>query len=136
MSDRHELETVFADLIRARRDEERARRTTVVGPHRDDLEIEIDGRSSRSFASQGQQRSVILAIKIAHANIVRDYLGRYPVFLLDDVMSELDGARRAQLLALIDSGMQTIVTTTNISYFTPQEVDRAKVVRIGHADGR
>mgnify|MGYP003375385473 CR=1 FL=1 len=63
---------------------------TGVGPHRDDLHIEIDGRSARSFGSQGQQRSCVLALKLAEASLLYRLLGERPVVLLDDVMSELD----------------------------------------------
>ena len=79
---------------------------------------------------------MVLAVKMAHAALVRDMLGHYPVFLLDDVMSELDRDRRRALLSLIDTGMQTIVTTANLDYFTDEERDRAKVVSMFHGELR
>ncbi len=128
--DRQRVVEAFHDILRERRQEEVARRTTVAGPHHDDIAMTIDGRAVRNFGSQGQQRTTILAIKMANAALVKDMLGYYPVFLLDDVMSELDNDRRRALFSLIDTGMQTIVTTANLDYFTQGERDRAKVLSI------
>ena len=80
-----------------------------VGPHRDDLHIEIDGRSARSFGSQGQQRSCVLALKLAEASLLYRLLGERPVVLLDDVMSELDQSRQDYLLNHIE-GWQVFIT--------------------------
>ena len=82
---------------------------TGVGPHRDDLHIEIDGRSARSFGSQGQQRSCVLALKLAEASLLYRLLGERPVVLLDDVMSELDQSRQDYLLNHIE-GWQVFIT--------------------------
>ena len=71
---------------------------TSVGPHRDDLEILINGISARMYGSQGQQRSAVLSLKLAEANILEEITGEKPVVLLDDVMSELDGGRQEYLL--------------------------------------
>lgn len=111
--------------------EERRRLTTLAGPHRDDVVFRIGGRDARAFASQGQQRTVALAWKLAEVSVVRDVLRRDPVLLLDDVMSELDGERRAALSDLVASEVQTFVTTTNIGYFAPAMLERAKVVEVG-----
>lgn len=84
-------------LSRARREDLSAGFTTA-GPHRDDLEILVDGRAARSFGSQGQQRSCVLALKLAEAELVQQLAGEPPVVLLDDVMSELDAGRQDYLL--------------------------------------
>lgn len=123
-------ESLRARLAAVRADEIR-RCQTLVGPHLDDVEFSIEGRSARSFGSQGQQRSLVLAIKLAQVDLVREMQGQYPVFLLDDVMSELDTRRRSRLFDLIQSGMQTVVTTTNLEYFRPEELDQATVVHVG-----
>lgn len=68
------------------------------GPHRDDIEIKINGRNARSFASQGQQRSAVLSLKLAEASVLRQRMGEQPVILLDDVLSELDNSRQDFLL--------------------------------------
>lgn len=85
---------------------------TTAGPHRDDLVIHIDGNDSKVFASQGQQRSIVLSVKLAEAEMINKITGEYPVLLLDDVMSELDDARSEQLLASTDV-MQSVITTCN-----------------------
>ena len=80
------------------------------GIHKDDLEISLDGNRARIFASQGQQRSLSLALKLAEGEIIRDECGGdYPVFLFDDVLSELDSGRRSYLLSNL-SGKQVIMT--------------------------
>lgn len=125
-------ERLYAQLAAARADETR-RCQTLVGPHLDDIEFLVEGRSARAFASQGQQRTLVLAVKLAQVELVREMQGGYPLFLLDDVMSELDTNRRARLFDLIQNGVQTVVTTTNLEYFRAEELDQAKVVRL---DGR
>lgn len=91
------------------------RGSTVNGCHRDDLEIIINGEPIRIFASQGQQRTAVLALKIAELEIINDETGSMPVLLLDDVMSELDETRRSQLLSSIGDA-QVILTCTDKSH--------------------
>jgi DNA replication and repair protein RecF len=110
--------------------EERARGTTVVGPHRDDIEFRIEGRDARTFASQGQQRSVALAWKLAELAVIQEISGQPPVLLLDDVMSELDEQRRHALTRFVGEAAQTVVTTTNLGYFEPDLIARARVVEL------
>lgn len=117
------LDEVYEDEVR--------RGITLVGPHRDEILFTIDGREARTFASQGQQRSLVLAWKIAEVQVTDDILGRYPLLLLDDVMSELDSERREAFLRFIEDDMQTVITTTNLGYFTEDTLERAKVVKIG-----
>lgn len=95
-------------LLKSRRDDLFAGHTGC-GPHRDDLQLLIDSRSARSFGSQGQQRSCVLALKLAEASLLRDLLGESPVVLLDDVMSELDQSRQVYLLNHIE-GWQVFIT--------------------------
>jgi DNA replication and repair protein RecF len=83
---------------------------TLYGAHKDDLEILLNGHPARLFASQGQQRSLSLALKIAEGEICREDFGEYPVFLFDDVLSELDASRRAFLLSRM-AGKQVIMTS-------------------------
>lgn len=71
---------------------------TLSGPHRDDMDILINGKTAKSFASQGQQRSAVLSLKLAEAAVLREKMGEEPVILLDDVLSELDGGRQDFLL--------------------------------------
>jgi DNA replication and repair protein RecF len=85
---------------------------TASGPHRDDIDIEINGTDAKNFASQGQTRTAALSIKLAEVEIFKTLSGEYPVLILDDVMSELDLPRRKKLLERT-SGLQTILTCTH-----------------------
>ena len=120
----------MTEALHSKRSEERARRTTLVGPHRDDLLFEIDGRDARAFASQGQQRSIALAWKLAELEVIESLNGKTPALLLDDVMSELDETRRHALATRVGDRTQTIVTTTNLGYFEKDLIDAAKVVEL------
>jgi len=112
-------EEELARRIAASRNEDLARGFTTVGPHADDLEREVKGRSARRFASQGQQRTAVLAAKIAETRALAASTGLTPLMLLDDVSSELDDARNASLLAFLDGiGGQVFITTTH-----PKHVD-------------
>jgi len=88
--------------------------TTLVGPHRDDLAFELGGRDLASFASRGQQRTAILALKLAELDLLAGLDGTPPLLLLDDVFSELDPARRAHLVRRIATLPQAFVTTTTL----------------------
>ena len=100
--------------MRAARNEDIRRMTTSVGVHRDDIAITINGKDARTFASQGQQRSAVLALKLAQLELFWQERGEAPILMLDDVMSELDPSRRRQLLERIDR-VQTFVTCTDLS---------------------
>ena len=126
-----DLEEAFRAALAAHRGEDLARGHTSVGPQRDDVAMSIAGLPARTFASQGQQRSLVLAWKIAEVEVVRDILGRPPLLLLDDVMSELDADRRRAVMRFVQEGIQTVITTTNLGYFEGDVLDRAKVVRVG-----
>lgn len=97
------------------------RGVTTVGPHHDDLVISLDGRDARSYASQGQQRTAVVSLKLAEAELVARRTRERPVLLLDDVLSELDAERRAALLRKIGDGGQVIVTSAEAGPF-PQEM--------------
>lgn len=112
------------------RDEELRRHRSLVGPHADQIHFMIDGRSATCFGSQGQQRSVVLAYKLAEAAAVEEVLGVKPVLLLDDVMSELDEARREALVGYISHDVQTFITTANLGYFDEDMLSAANVVRL------
>ena len=88
----------------------------LAGPHREDLEILLDGQPARVYGSQGQQRSCVLAMKLAEATVVGDLFGEHPVLLLDDVLSELDDERQTYLLTRMGEH-QTIVTTCDTAAF-------------------
>lgn len=116
--------------LRAKEREERARSTSLVGPHRDDITFTIGGRDARAFASQGQQRTIALSWKLGEVMVVTDVSGQPPVLLLDDVMSELDEKRRHALTRFVGTTTQTFVTTTNLGYFELDLLERAMVVEL------
>jgi DNA replication and repair protein RecF len=107
-------EQALLETLSLRTAEEIARGVTLAGPHRDDIAFDLDGRAARGTASQGQQRSIVLACKLAEVRYLQDASGVAPVILLDDVLSELDPDRRGRLLALLADGAQhqVLVTTT------------------------
>lgn len=102
------------EVLRDRRREDQRRGTTSVGPHRDDLEVALDGRPAADFASQGQARALVLAFKLAEVQVAHAAMGKRPLLLLDDVSSELDPRRTALLFAtLADDVGQCVLTTTS-----------------------
>jgi DNA replication and repair protein RecF len=109
--------------------------TTLIGPHRDDLVFELDGRDMSGFASRGQQRTAILAFKLAELDLLTEEDGRPPLLLLDDVFSELDPDRRAHLVRRIAELPQAFVTTTTLEDLDPALVAAATAWEVV-ADGR
>lgn len=105
-------------LMRARQREEIRRQVTLVGPHRDDVAFWIDGKDARLYGSQGQQRTAVLALKLAELQFMAAQLGEFPVLLLDDVASELDPTRRHYLLNAMEEGIQTFVSCTDLETLT------------------
>ncbi len=114
-----------AELVARRREDER-RGMTTVGPHRDDLSIELDGQPAGDFASQGQSRALVLAFKLAEVRAARRLQGAPPLLLLDDVSSELDPARSVLLFrTLAEDAGQCVLTTTDRRYIElPPDVPR------------
>jgi len=112
------------------RSREIARGQTLAGPHRDDLELTINGREAKAFASQGQQRTVVLALKLAELDVFRREAAEPPLLLLDDVLAELDIRRQNALLAAIGGEVQTFVTSTHLSDFTADWIDAAAIFSV------
>lgn len=117
----------FASSLAARAESDVARGTTGLGPHRDDVLLKVDNLPAREFASQGQQRTAAIALKLAEIELVENYVGEPPVVLLDDVMGELDELRRAQVLELTTGRCQTLLTTTHLSDIGERALQRAAV---------
>ena len=103
----------FADALAQRRDAELTRRTSLVGPHRDDLEFRLGSRPLAAFGSQGQQRTAVLALKVAEYGTLEARSGEAPLLLLDDVLSELDLERQRAFLHGVAGVEQAFITTTN-----------------------
>jgi DNA replication and repair protein RecF len=109
--------------------------STLIGPHRDDLVFELDGRDLAGFASRGQQRTAILAFKLAELDLLTAQDGRPPLLLLDDVFSELDPDRRAHLVRRIAELPQAFVTTTTLNDLDRALVDAATTWEVRPDDG-
>ncbi|AFQ42114.1 DNA replication/repair protein RecF [Desulfosporosinus meridiei] len=104
----------FANLLNEKLDQEIERQMILIGPHRDDLQIFLNDKPGRLYASQGQQRSLVLSLKLAELELMRQEKGEYPLLLLDDVLSELDRFRRDYLIKFIESSkIQTLITMTS-----------------------
>lgn len=104
---------------------------TSVGPHRDDFNVYINDIDTKTFGSQGQQRTAVLTIKFSALKIIKEITGEYPVLLLDDVLSELDINRKRYILGTI-SGIQTIITCTGISDLEDYLDNEAKVFNVSN----
>ena len=106
------------------------RGSTKIGPHQDDLGFYINDLDAKMYASQGQQRSIVLSLKLAEINYLKSKTGTYPVLLLDDVLSELDKNRQLKLLDAINENVQTFITTPSISDIKEDLLKKAKVFKI------
>ncbi len=107
------------------------RGVTQLGPHRDDIQIEVVGREARLFGSQGQQRTAVIALKLASLEVASRTLGAPPLLLLDDILSDLDERRRALLIEVVlENAGQVVLTCTEASAAGPKILDQAKVFRV------
>jgi DNA replication and repair protein RecF len=128
-------ESALADRLRAaladRIDRDRERGFTSIGPHMDDLGLTLGGRAARLYGSQGQQRALVLALKIAEIENIRALLGRPPLLLLDDVSSELDPEKNGFLLAYLRSLQgQAFLTTTDARLLEPAAGPETRFARV------
>jgi DNA replication and repair protein RecF len=106
----------FAAALAASRDEEMRLRQTLAGPHRDDMLLTLDAQPAATFGSEGQQRTLALALKLAQAGFLEAIWQKPPILLLDDIFGELDPARRNALLAALPAGAQQLITTTHLTW--------------------
>lgn len=107
---REKAAEAYREALKASLSSEIGAGVSLFGPHRDDIKVYINGNNSRTFASQGQQRSAVLALKLAEGEVMRELFGEYPVFLFDDVLSELDDKRRRYVLSGV--GQRQIIITS------------------------
>jgi DNA replication and repair protein RecF len=128
---RSEVKTQLDITINKNFQREHQRNLSLFGPHADQILFLINGQDAGCFASQGQQRSLVLSFKMAEVALLEDKLNQTPVLLLDDVMSELDEARRKQLIQIISHDIQTFITSTNLSYFDKTFLENAEIIQLG-----
>ncbi|KRM59918.1 hypothetical protein C5L31_000075 [Secundilactobacillus malefermentans] len=117
-------------LFEEKREKELFQRTTLFGPHRDDLQFFVNDKNVSTYGSQGQQRTAALSVKLAEIDLMKAETGEYPVLLLDDVLSELDDNRQTHLLTAIQDKVQTFLTTTSLSGVARQLIHDPKVFHI------
>lgn len=117
-------------LLKQQRAAEIGRKQTLIGPHRDDISFCINGTDAASFASQGQQRSLVLSLKLSELSLLSESLAEPPVLLLDDVLAELDLRRQELLMSSLATDSQTIITTTHIAKFEPAWLDGAHIFSV------
>ncbi|MEX1140099.1 MAG: DNA replication/repair protein RecF [Bacteroidota bacterium] len=114
------LKSVFTDELRSREDEERRLGVTAVGPHRDEVGLSVNEINARKFASQGQHKTLLIALKLAEVAYLKDRCSETPILLLDDVFSELDEHRSERLVEQLQGFGQVFVTATDLRPFPVQ----------------
>lgn len=134
-----EIQQAFLTKLQQRAVAEMYRGTTLVGPHRDEVELTINQTPARQYGSQGQQRTLVLALKLAELQLIEEVIKESPLLLLDDVLAELDPYRQNQLLDTIQDRFQTLITTTHLSSFDSQWLNSSQILyvhkgEISHSD--
>lgn len=124
------VQQAIQEKIQQRRVAEQNLGTTVVGPHRDEIEFSINQTPARSYGSQGQQRTLVLALKLAELKLIEEVVGEPPLLLLDDVLAELDPNRQNQLLDAIQDRFQTLITTTHLNSFDGQWIKASQILSV------
>ncbi len=125
-----EIPLLFKQSLEESFSKEYARGQSLIGPHRDDIDFLINNKAAKSFASQGQQRSIVLTLKLAELKIIEKRTGEIPVLLLDDVFAELDESRQNFLLHNLPENIQTFITTTHLSTIQKDLLNSAHVIEV------
>ena len=125
-----EVQQAFLEKIEQRAIAEQYQGTTLVGPHRDEVELTINQTPARLYGSQGQQRTLVLALKLAELKLIEAVVGEPPLLLLDDVLAELDPNRQNQLLDAIQDRFQTMITTTHLGSFDSQWLKASQILAV------
>jgi DNA replication and repair protein RecF len=124
------VQMAFLEQLLSRRLPEQVHGTTLVGPHRDEVDFTINETPAKSYGSQGQQRTLVLALKLAELKLIEEVVGEPPLLLLDDVLAELDLNRQNQLLEAIQDRFQTLITTTHLGVFDSQWLNSSQVLSV------
>lgn len=125
-----EIASAFQETLKLRQEEEKRRGQACVGPHRDDVIFYINKNDASKFASQGQQRTIVLALKLSELEIITNKTGDEPILLLDDVLAELDDIRQNFLLKSINQNTQTIITSVDTILFEDEFLKDVKIYNI------
>ncbi len=103
---------------------------TLTGPHRDDFSFDLNGIDMKSFASQGQQRMAIVALKLSEIYLFKKEYGEYPVLLLDDIFSEIDNKKRQRIIKYLQNDIQSIITTTDVNDISSEILESATIYNV------
>jgi DNA replication and repair protein RecF len=125
-----QIHQAFFDVILQKTIIEQHQGTSLVGPHRDEVSLTINATPAREYGSQGQQRTLVLALKLAELELLESVIGEPPLLLLDDVLAELDLQRQDHLLNAIGDRVQTIITTTHLGSFDAQWLNSARIFQV------
>jgi DNA replication and repair protein RecF len=124
------IQQAFLDKLQQRSIAELHQGTTLVGPHRDEVEFTINHTPARQYGSQGQQRTLVLSLKLAELKLIESVVGEPPLLLLDDVLAELDLTRQNKLLETIQERFQTLITTTHLGSFDAQWLKSSQILTV------
>lgn len=129
------FENIYSEHLKNRNKDIKYKQS-IIGIHKDDIEIFLNNNLASNYSSQGQQRSIILSIKIALLEVIFEEVGEYPILLLDDVLSELDDYRKSMLLNLINKNVQTFITTTSIDGIEHEIINKSNKIYINRQESR
>ena len=130
LDDPDHIQQAFFEKIKSRAIAEYHQRTSLAGPHRDDIDFSINHTPARQYGSQGQQRTLVLALKLAELELIEAVIGEPPLLLLDDVLAELDLKRQNQLLETIEDRFQTLITTTHLGAFDAKWLKESQILTV------
>ena len=132
--DLNKIVKALKEELEERKFEEIARHQSCVGPHRDDVYFYLNDKDATKFASQGQQRTIVLAIKLAEIELIKNKNGENPILLLDDVLAELDDLRQNYLLSSISDDTQTIITSVDTLLFDNEFLRNVTIFKISNGE--
>lgn len=131
-----EIATLFKEKLKEMKTEEMQRMKTLIGPHRADIEFFINNKNAINYASQGQQRTIVLSLKLAEIDTIEQKIDTTPILLLDDVLAELDKKRQNYLLNSIENKIQTLITSTDADGFEQEFLKGVKIYKVVKNDNK
>ena len=127
-----ELKDLIYSKLKEVKEDEIRRAQCLIGAHRDDVDFYINGIDSKKYASQGQQRTIVLALKLAELQIIKDKTNQTPLLLLDDVLAELDSSRQNYLLSTIENDIQMVITSVDTLAFDDEFLKNVDIINISN----
>ncbi len=128
----NDIVDIYNQKLEERKELELLRLQALVGVHRDDVSFFINDIDSKKYASQGQQRTIVLSLKLAEVNLIKNKTGYNPLLLLDDVLAELDDIRQSFLLETINQNIQTIITSVDALQFDKKYLENVQIFNINN----